>query len=103
MIEGHLSAALVHMGNISHRLAQEVSNDEIRGTIQSQKTLADAFERFEQHLAANEIDLAKTPIKMGPMLAMNPDEERFEGTLGAYANMYVSRNYRAPFIVPDKL
>ncbi len=103
VIEGHLSAALVHMGNISHRLAQETSNDEIRGTIQSQKTLAGAFERFKQHLAANEIDLAKTPVRMGPMLAMNPDEERFEGTLGPYANMYVSRNYRAPFIVPDKV
>jgi hypothetical protein len=103
VLQGHLSAALVHMSNISYRLAQEASNDEIRATIKSEKTLADAFERFEQHLAAHEIDLAKTPVKMGPMLAMNPDEERFEGVLGAYANMYVSRNYRAPFVVPDEV
>ncbi len=103
VIEGHLSAALVHMGNISYRLAQEASNEEIRETLQSQKTLADAFERLEQHLAANEIDLARTPVKLGPMLTMDPDEERFQGPLGPYANLYVSRNYRAPFIVPDKV
>ena len=103
ILQGHLSAALVHMSNISHRLGQEASCDEIRGTIQDGKELADAFARFEQHLAANEIDLAQTPVTMGPMLTMNPDEERFEGLLGAYANMYVSRDYRAPFVVPDQV
>jgi predicted dehydrogenase len=103
VLQGHLSGALVHMSNISYRLSQDASNDEIRTTIKSEKTLADAFARFEQHLAAHEIDLAKTPVKMGPMLAMNPDEERFEGLLGSYANMYVSRNYRAPFIVPEQV
>jgi len=103
VLQGHLSAALVHMSNISYRLGQETPNDEIRQTIKSQKTLADAFARFEQHLAAHEIDLSKTPVTMGPMLTMNPGEERFEGLLGAYANMYVSRNYRAPFVVPERL
>jgi hypothetical protein len=103
VLEGHLSAALVHMSNISYRLGQNTPNDDIRQTIKSDKTLSDAFARFEQHLEANEIDLATTPVTMGPMLTMNPDEERFEGLLGAYANMYVSRNYRAPFVVPDRV
>jgi len=103
VLQGHLSGALVHMSNISYRLAQDASNDEIRQTIKSEKSLTDAFARFEQHLATHEIDLAKTPVRMGPMLTMNPDEERFEGPLGPYANMYVSRNYRAPFVVPEQV
>ncbi len=103
IIEGHLSGALVHMANISHRLAREASNDEIRETLQGEKPLAEAFERFEQHLDANEIDPTKTPVKLGAMLTMDPEKERFEGPLGSCANMYVSRNYRAPFVVPERV
>ena len=103
ILSGHLSAALVHMSNISHRLGQQASNEQIRETIASEKPLADAFTRFGEHLAANEIDLTETPVQLGPMLTMNPDEERFEGLLGSYGNMYVSRNYRAPFVVPEQV
>ena len=103
VLQGHLSAALVHMGNIAHRLGREASNEEIRAAIGDESELADAFARFEQHLAANDIDLKKTPARLGPMLTMNPDRERFEGTFGSYANMHVSRNYREPFVVPDQV
>jgi len=34
---------------------------------------------------------------------IDPQAERFEGTLSQSANMMLSRNYRAPFIVPDEV
>jgi len=101
MLQGHLSAALVHMSNISYRLGKNASNAEIREAIKGRKTLADTFDRFLAHLDANEIDLKKTPVQMGPMLTMDPERERFTGPFGEMANMYVSRNYRRPFIVPN--
>ena len=101
VLQGHLSGALVHLANISYRLGKQASNDEIREAIAGRKTLTDAFDRFGAHLDAHHIDLKKTPVCMGPMLAMDPARERFVGPFGEMANMYVSRNYRAPFIVPE--
>jgi len=63
----------------------------------------DSFDRMLEHLKANEVDLEKEPITMGPMLTMNPRRERFVGEYSDWANMYVSRNYREPFVVPEKV
>ncbi len=91
------------MGNISHRLGKNSSTEEIRAAIQGEKTLAEAFDRLLAHLDANEIDLEKTPVQTGPMLTMDPQQERFVGPFGEMANMLVSRNYREPFVVPEQV
>ena len=72
VLQGHYSASLVHMSNISYRLGKEMPREEIRETIKGEKTVTEAFDRFLTHLDANEIDLKKTPIRMGPMLTMDP-------------------------------
>jgi hypothetical protein len=63
----------------------------------------DSFERMLEHLKANEVDLEKEPITLGPMLTMNTRSERFVGENSDMANMLVSRNYREPFVVPEKV
>jgi hypothetical protein len=40
---------------------------------------------------------------MGPMLTVDPATESFVGEYSDMANMYLSRNYRAPYIVPEKV
>jgi hypothetical protein len=37
------------------------------------------------------------------MLTMDPRTERFVGEYSDMANMYIKRNYREPFVVPDKV
>jgi len=101
ILQGHLSAALVHMGNISYRLGKATPSGEIAEKIHGRKELAASFERFQAHLAANGIDLAKTPAALGPLLTMDSDAERFTGEFSAEANKLVSREYRAPFVVPE--
>ncbi len=101
--DAHLSAALVHMGNISYRLGRTAPSGEIGERIAGHKELAGAFERFQAHLAANEIDLQATPVSLGPVLTMNAETERFEGEFSEPANRLVTRNYRAPFVVPEKV
>ncbi len=100
--KGHYSSALCHMGNVSYRLGKKMSVSEIRNSIDNDD-IGDSFERMVEHLKANEVDLEKEPITMGPMLTMNPRTERFVGEYSDMANMYVKRNYREPFVVPDKV
>jgi len=101
ILEGHLSTALCHMGNISYQLGQTASRDDIIESTKSNKVLQDAFERFQEHISLNLVDLQKTPIILGPWLRMNSKKERFIGDFGDLANMYLSRNYRHPFFVPE--
>ncbi len=103
VLQGHLSGALVHLANISYRLGKETGPDEVREKMKGEKALADSFDRFLAHLDANRIDLKKTPIRMGPMLTMDPKQERFTGAFSESANMLVSRNYREPYVVPDEV
>ena len=101
VLDGHLSAALVHMGNISLRVGNEKSNNEIRERIKEEKSLEESFERLDNHLYANRIDLKKTPVKLGPVLQFDPQKERFTGDLSNEANKYITRDYRKPFEIPD--
>jgi predicted dehydrogenase len=101
--EGHLSAALVHLGNVSYRLGKAAPAGEIAERISGCKELAAAFEKAQNHLAANGIDLTKTPPVLGPLLALEPERERFTGEFAAEANQMASRNYRKPFVVPEKV
>jgi len=103
MLQGHLSAVLVHLGNISHRVGKTTPPGEIRHRIEGNKELAAAFERFKAHLAANGVDLDKTPATLGAMLTFDPATERFVGEFSQQANRLVSREYRAPFVVPEKV
>jgi len=103
ILQGHLSAALVHMGNISCRLGKAAPGAEIAEKIRGRKELIASYERFQAHLAANGIDLEKTPAALGPVLTMDSDTERFTGEFGAEANNLVSRQYREPFVVPEKV
>ncbi|NLY02117.1 MAG: Gfo/Idh/MocA family oxidoreductase [Rhodopirellula sp.] len=103
MLQGHLSAVLVHLGNISHRVGKTMPDSEIRQRIDGNKELSAAYQRFHAHLLANGVDLDKTPATLGAMLTFDPDTERFVGEFSQAANQLVSREYRAPFVVPEKV
>jgi predicted dehydrogenase len=101
ILEGHLSSALCHTGNISHRLGRTLSPEQIREQVRSNKDLAEALGRMETHLAANNVDLKNTPATLGAVLRMNPRKERFIGN--SAANKMLTREYRKPFVVPTRV
>jgi hypothetical protein len=101
ILEGHLSSALCHTGNISYRLGKTQSPEETRDAAKCNKDLAGALSRMEEHLAANKADLQKTPATVGAVLNMDPQTERFVGN--AAADKMLSREYRKPFVVPEKV
>lgn len=101
--KGHISSALCHMGNISYRIGQHKSNEEIKETIKNNSDMTNSYERMMANLQANEIDFAQEPMTIGPILTMDPKIEKFTGEDSEWANMYVKRNYREPFVVPDQV
>jgi hypothetical protein len=103
MLEGHVSSALCHMGNVSYRLGAQKSTEEIAETVKSDKNAMDSLERLKTHLAANGLDLTSQKVVLGPSLEFDPKAERFTGTMGDAANKYVKDEYRAPFVIPDNV
>ena len=99
--EGHVSSALCHLGNVSHQLGKAASPAEISEKIKGDAPLAEAYGRMREHLAANNVDFGKTPATLGVTLQVDPAAERFSGANAAPANALLTRNYRAPFVVPQ--
>ena len=99
--EGHISAALCHTANISYRLGKKESSDKIRDAIKNDKDATEALGRMEEHLAANDVDCKKTPVTLGAVLKMDVKGERVIDN--AAANKMLTREYRKPFVVPEKV
>jgi hypothetical protein len=99
ILQGHLSASLVHLANLSHRLGRRAPVGEMRERIGGRKELAAAFDRFAAHLTANGVDLDRTPATLGPVLTMDSDREQFTGEFSREANELATREYREPFVV----
>jgi predicted dehydrogenase len=103
ILEGHLSSALCHLGNVSYRLGKMSSPDEIMEVVKGDKEMLDSFERFREHLSANGVDIRKTPAILGPYLTMDVETEKFIGQFSDQANALSTRNYREPFVIPEQI
>jgi predicted dehydrogenase len=99
--QGRLSTALCHTPNISHRLGQKVSPDEIKEAVKFDADALETFERFKEHLAVNEVDISMDKAVLGMPLKMDPKTERFIGN--DKANEMLKGTYRAPFVVPENV
>lgn len=103
ILEGHLSAGLCHMANISYRLGQKVTTDEVIDRLKAVKMSDDfqaTLDRTIEHLADNGVKLdGNTKFQCGEYLKFDPKTETFPGN--AAANELCSRDYRAPFVVPS--
>jgi predicted dehydrogenase len=97
--EGHVSSALCHTGGISYRLGQAATRGQIAEQARGHHAFQEAFARVAEHLRLNSINLTGDDVTLGPWLEMNPKTERF--TNNDAANALLTRQYRAPFIVPD--
>jgi predicted dehydrogenase len=103
ILEGHLSSALCHTGNISYRLGKETSLEEVKARLSNLKTAdknLETLERTLSHLKDNGVEInGKTRLTLGPRLEMDPKAETFGSNRDA--NAFLTREYRAPFVVPS--
>ena len=98
--EGHLSAALCHLANISYRLGIETTFDKNISSFSGCKEADNALDRMKDHLKSNNVDLSKAIGRVGPKLGMDPKTEQFTGNNTA-ANQMLSREYRKGFELRD--
>jgi len=101
VLEGHVSATLCHIANISYRLGRKESVETIAKFVADNDVLGESFERCVAHLKANGVDLDKESLTVGPWLQFDRESERVTGQASDMANMFLSRNYREPFVVPE--
>jgi len=103
ILEGHLSSALCHLGNISYRLGTKIAASDAWKTIEKSKSTdnaKDTFERTMAHLKDNKLEAADIQLQVGPVLAFDPKTESFNAELKEKANPMLTREYRAPYVVP---
>lgn len=101
--DGHLSAGISHLGNISYYMGEEnrVGVDELSAAVKdivSQDDNEATLQRTIQHLEQNDVDLEKYPVSLGPKLEFDPERELF--TNNSDANQHLSREYRKGYECP---
>jgi predicted dehydrogenase len=101
ILDGHYSAALCHLANISYRLGEQEAFEPTPKVVAESTDLSEAYKRYEQHLKENTIAIEKITESVGPKLAFDPQTETFGDN--SRANAFLTRDYRAPFVVPAKL
>jgi len=99
VLEGHISTAVCHTGNISYRLGRKASVKEIRNQVGDVPLFGDMLDRLLEHLAAYEIDVDAGTVTLGPWLQIDRENERFKDS--EPANRLARGFYREPYIVPD--
>jgi hypothetical protein len=99
--EGHLSSALCHTGNISYRLGKQADPGAIRERIKELKDGQETYDRMIEHLRRNNVDTSKDKLTLGVMLTMDPKVEKFIGN--KQADALLTREYRAPYVVPERV
>ncbi len=101
ILEGHLSSALCHTGNISLELGKQGDQEAVAEAAKSNAALAEATERMIQHLVENKVDLSASQLTIGQPLKMDPAKEIFTGASCEAANKMLTRNYRSGYVVPE--
>lgn len=99
ILEGHISTAVTHTGNISYRLGMKASPKEMLSRVRNIPIFTKMYHRMLEHLQKHEIDVNAGTVTLGPWLQIDRKNECFENN--KKANQLVRGFYRQPYIVPD--
>ncbi|MGD9646390.1 MAG: Gfo/Idh/MocA family protein [Pirellulales bacterium] len=98
ILEGHLSSALCHLSNVSYRLGEQLAAADVKAQLGGNADDLDTYERTKAHLESNGVNLDEVKLQCGADLAFNPESEQFKDN--SRADALLTREYRAPFVVP---
>ena len=101
ILEGHYSAALCHLANMSYRLGEDVPFNPKTKTFGDNKEAYETLARMEGHLTINGLQLDGTKYRLGRKLVVDAKTETIMND--SEANKLLTRNYRKPFVVPEKI
>ena len=101
ILEGHLSSALCHLGNISYRLGKQEPFAAGGKAFGDNKDAFEALTRMQDHLKENQVPVEDGQVRVGRKLAINNSTESFVND--KEADLQLTREYRKGFEVPAKL
>ncbi len=99
ILEGHISTAVCHTGNISYRLGRKATKSEMLSQVENVPLFGEMLDRLLEHLSAHEIDVNSKKVTLGPWLQIDRENECFKDS--EPANHLVRGFYREPYVVPD--
>lgn len=95
ILEGHLSSALCHLGNISYRLGRQERFNGRNGTFGDNREAAETLARMREHLSDNRVPMDSTMYQVGRRLSIDNKTERFVNDDEACTML--TRQYRRGF------
>lgn len=98
--DGHYSAAVCHLGNVSYRLGKAATMADAITCFDGEKKAADAFGRMKEHLTDNKVELKDAKGMAGAKLTIDPKTEKITDAGSgdkAKANAMLFREYRKGF------
>lgn len=101
ILDGHLSSALCHLGNISFQLGKQVPWDTNPSDFKTNKVVSDSMMTVLENTKAIGVDPAKYTYCLGPKLDFDPEKEKFVNN--RKADELLTRPYRKPFVVPENV
>ncbi|QDU31283.1 Inositol 2-dehydrogenase [Anatilimnocola aggregata] len=98
----HYSAALCHLANISYRLGKQVPYSKTAPKeAGDNKIVHESFAKIRENCAGVGVKLDNAEYTLGRTLTFDPAKEQFVGDDAA--NLLLTRPYRAPYVVPEKV
>jgi hypothetical protein len=98
--QGHISSALCHLANISHRIGEQATVEEIKAAAGPGSEAESTVESILDHLIKNGADLQQQPPVLGPWLCYDPEKKKCVGDFAGKANKLIKRKkYRKPFTI----
>jgi predicted dehydrogenase len=101
ILEGHYSSALCHLANVSFRLGHVVPFDRRSSIFNGDAAAAETLSRMTAHLENNQVALDDSNLMVGATLDIDSSSESVRNNDAA--NRRLTRQYRAPFVVPDRV
>ncbi|MEK7766613.1 MAG: gfo/Idh/MocA family oxidoreductase, partial [bacterium] len=95
--EGHLSASLCHLANVSYRTGEPAGLG-AAGAPFGHEIADEAFGRMRDHLKAQGVDPARAEYRRGRAVVFDGVAERIPAD--AQADALLTREYRKPFTLP---
>ena len=99
----HHSCALIHAANISYRLGEKVPFNGRSQKLGDNGEVVTTFQNLTNNLKGVGVKLEETSYQLGRTLHLDPKTERFVGENAADANSFLTREYRKPFVIPERV
>jgi predicted dehydrogenase len=106
---GHASTTICLYANISYRLGQPAALTGVRQALEAVPMARDSLDRIKENLAANNVDVRKQGLTLGPWLRLDRERDGLTGVEGGSetslerARFLLKETQRPPYAIPEQV